>query len=461
MSVADDDNVVPFPPAGNEPPGDYELLTQHRCAIQFAERFAGQLAFCHDEGVWRQYDGSIWRTVKTPLAFHYAREMAVAMQRRYPKTGVVEVHKTSFPLGVERFAKSDPVFARTSEHWDPDPWLLGTPAGTVDLKTGRLRPAEPGDNITKSTAIPPGATYASAPLWENFLDQACGGEPELVEFLQQIAGYALTGLTHEHALFFVYGPGGNGKSVFLNTLAHVLGDYATTAAMDTFTASSRSGQIPADLAMLRGARLVTASETSEGKKWDQQRVAQVTGGDPITARFMRENFFTYKPQFTLIIVGNHKPTLTSVDDAMRRRFNIIPFLIRPERPDRHLEEKLVDEWPAILRWAIDGCLDWQERGLVRPPVVTEATSEYFDEQNTLAQWLEQDCEVDFKNWHLADLSSALFASWSSYCRANGEDAGTSKTFKPAMEKHGFRFKKTAEGRWFHYVRLKPRRGDGD
>lgn len=435
------------------------VVTEDKAALMFAARYKGQLAFCHDEDTWREYDGSIWRACRTPLAFHYARELARKLSQT-AKGSVVGLQKTQFAQGVERFAKADPTFARTSAHWDADPWLLGTPAGTVDLKTGKLRPASSRDNITRSTAVAP-APWAECPIWMDFLAQACGGDEELVGFLQRLCGYSLTGTTTEHALFFVYGPGGNGKSVFLNTVTHVLADYAATAAMDTFTAHGRAGQIPVDLAMLRGARLVTASETGEGKKWDQQRVAQVTGGDPITARFMRQNFFTYTPQFSLIIVGNHKPALSSVDDAMRRRFNIIPFLIKPPTPDRALEEKLVAEWPAILKWMIEGCLMWQQGGLQRPAVVADATADYFEDQNTLAQWLETECEVDFKNHYLAEKTSLLFDSWARFAKANGEDAGTTKTFKPAMEKHGFKFKKAEDGRWFHYVRLKPRVRDSD
>ena len=456
MTVADppppDDNLAYF----IEPGAD---VTEDLGALMFARRYQGQLAYCHTEAVWREYDGSVWRTCETPLAFHYARELArkLSVSARGSKA---TLQRTNFAKGVEAFARADPIFARTAASWDADPWLMGTPAGTIDLHTGELITAQPSHGITRATAVQP-AKWANCPIWLEFLRQATDDDEELVGFLQRLAGYSLTGTTTEHALFFVYGPGGNGKSVFLNTLTHILADYAATAAMDTFTAQSRTGQIPVDLAMLRGARLVTASETSEGKKWDQQRVAQVTGGDPITARFMRQNFFTYSPQFSLIIVGNHKPSLQSVDDAMRRRFNIIPFLIKPDTPDRDLEAKLRDEWPAILKWMIDGCLEWQRRGLDRPRVVAEATDDYFDEQNTMQQWLEQDCEVDLRNWHLAEKSGKLFDVWARFAKSNGEDAGTSKTFKPAMEKLGFRFKKDMSGRWFHGVRLRPKDRDDD
>ena len=167
---------------------------------------------------------------------------------------------------------------------------------------------------------------------------------ELIRYLQQWCGYCLTGDTREHALVFVYGGGGNGKSVFLNTVSGILSEYAVTAAMDTFTAS-RDSKHPTDLAMLRGARMVTASETEEGKPFAEARIKQMTGGDPISARFMRQDFFTFLPQFKITIVGNYRPTLQNVDEAFRRRFNIIPFTRKPDKPDKALESKLHAEAP--------------------------------------------------------------------------------------------------------------------
>ena len=164
------------------------------------------------------------------------------------------------------------------------------------------------------------------------------------------------------------GDGGNGKGVFLNTIASVMADYAVAAAMETFVSSS-TDKHPTDLAMLRGARLVYASETEEGRNWADSRIKQMTGGDRIRARFMRQDFFEYLPQFKLLLIGNHQPNLRNIDDAAKRRFNIVPFTHKPPTPDPDLMTKLHAEWPGILRWLIDGCLAWQRVGLVRPPVV--------------------------------------------------------------------------------------------
>jgi putative DNA primase/helicase len=264
--------------------------------------------------------------------------------------------------------------------------LLGTPGGTIDLRTGLLRAADPVDAISKVTLVAPAET-TDCQRFLAFLRETTGDDPELIRFLQRFSGYCLTGSVQEHALIFVYGPGKNGKSVFLSTVSSIMGDYATTAAMDTLTVATRERHTT-DLAMLHGARLVTASETEEGHAWAEARTKQLTGGDPITARFMRENNFTFKPTFKLMIVGNHKPTLHNVDEAARRGFNIAPFTRMPANPDLKLEAKLRAESAGILRWMIDGCLDWQANGLRRPQSVVEATEEYFSNQDTFGQWLD-------------------------------------------------------------------------
>lgn len=428
---------------------DASEITEDRAAEYFARVYRDRLAYCHSVGAWYEYDGSIWRQHKTPLAFHYARELMRDLSNNLKSPG--QFQKTRFAMGVEKFAQADPIFSRVSDHWNPDPYLLGTPNGTVDLRTGRLRASMPSDRINRATAIPP--SDQGCPLWLGFLHGATGGDHELMRFLQQIAGYSLTGLTTEHALFFIYGGGGNGKSVFIDTLTRIAGEYAQTAAMTTFERQDNSG-IPADLAMLDGARLVTASETEEGRPWAEARIKQMTGGDPITARFMRQNFFTFTPRFKLVIVGNHKPVLKSVDDAMKRRFNIIPFTIKPSKPDKELSKKLEGEWPAILQWAIKGCLDWQENGLVRPTSVTIATNKYFAEQNILQQWMDQYCEADLDNPHITEPAKNLFASYAKFLADYGENKTTMKAFSQALQREGFTHDRSKHGVFYRQIRLR-------
>lgn len=435
------------------------ILTEDFAAQTFAEHYAGHLRYCHSAGAWFEWTGTAWRRIQTNRVFHICRLMARELARGQEDKVRQGATKNSFVSGVERYAKADPVFAVTIEAWDPDPLFLGTPAGTVDLRTGLLRASDPAEGITKLTAVAP-AGAADCPLWLKFLAEATGSDVDLTRFLQQWAGYCLTGITREHALVFVYGPGGNGKSVLASTLTGILQDYAVTAAVDTFMAS-KGDRHPTDLAMLRGARLVTASETEEGRSWAESRIKQLTGGDPITARFMRRDFFTYQPLFKLVLVGNHQPVLRNVDEAMRRRVNIVPMTRKPAQPDPDLEEKLKAEWPGILRWMIQGCLDWQQNGLVRPMSVTAATQAYFEDQDLFGQWLEDMCEIKLDANYLWERTTDLYASWSAYAKAAGEHPGSLKTFGPAMLRHGLKPYRTKQVRGWSGIRLKVASAPGD
>lgn len=438
---------------------DRLLVIEDAAALRFAELYKGRLRFCHDHGAWFEWDGAIWRKNATGLAFHWARELARQLAAEENDRTKASAGKASFAGSIERFARADPVFAVTAEIWDRDPFLLGTPAGTVDLRTGQLRPALAADGITKAVAIVPAET-ADCPQWLRFLSEATGNDLALMRFMQQWAGYALTGDTREHALVFVFGDGGNGKSVFLRVLTEIMAAYATVASMDTFVAS-HGDRHSTDLAMLRGARLVTASETEEGRQWAEARIKALTGGDAISARFMRQDFFTFTPSFKLTVVGNHKPGLKSVDAAARRRFNLVPFTRTPARVDPELADKLAAEWPAILRWMIDGCLDWQRSGLVRPESIKEATEAYFDEQDVMSEWLAEKCNVDRNNDARKSTTQELFTSWSVFSKANNEISGTVRGFSQKLQKLGFQQVKNVpqfgggRGRGFSGIDLRP------
>ena len=191
----------------------------------------------------------------------------------------------------------------------------------------------------------------------------------LIDYLQRVCGYCLTGSTREQCLFFLYGPGGNGKTTFVETVSGIMGDYARTAAVDTFSASNGHDRHPTELANLQGARLVVATETAEGRHWDETRIKTLTGGDMISARFMRQDFFSYRPVLKLMVSGNHKPELKGVDEAWRRRMQIIPFIaeIPASRRIRGYGELLREEWPAILAWMIEGARYWLRDGRGRHP----------------------------------------------------------------------------------------------
>ena len=251
-----------------------------------------------------------------------------------------------------------------------------------------------------------------------------------------MCGYILTGVTQEEAMFFAYGTGANGKSKFLQAIAGVLGDYAKVAPIETFI-DSKNQNHPTDLAGLQGARLVTASETEQGRRWAESKVKSLTGGDKIAARFMRQDFFEFVPQFKLLVAGNHKPGLRTVDEAMRRRFNLLPFTVTipPAERDGELGEKLKAEWPGILRWAIEGCLEWQRKGLNPPAAVTAATEEYFEQEDALARWIGERAQ---RKEGFSESSSDLWDDWKAWADSTGEFAGKQKTFSIALERCGYR-----------------------
>lgn len=436
MGVADDEVPIEELWAGPDLPEHSNVIalpgaqpsevSEDAIALTFTRDHGSTMRFDHDIGKWFQWSATHWRPLTIPAAFHFAREIG-----RRLGSGKKQICKASVAGGAERFARADPMHAVTSEIWDRNPWLLGTPKGTLNLRNGKMHSPRPDDGITKLTGCVPDSRPPE--LWLKFLKDATRDDAQMMTYLQRVAGYCLTGLTSEHALFFIYGPGGNGKSVFLNMLVHILGDYAVSAPMDTFTSSKFSSH-PTELAMLKGARLVTASETEEGRSWAEARIKALTGGDPISARFMRQDFFTYQPQFKLLFAGNHQPKLNTVDPAMRRRFNMLPFIFKPPAPDPILEEKLKEEAPRILGWALRGCIDWQKDRLGRPDSVVAATDQYFDRQDLFAQWIEDKCRVEAENRSLFTSTINLYRSWSKFMSEAGEHPGDQKALTEKLDR---------------------------
>lgn len=408
--------------------------TEESLAREFVAIHGADWRFDHTAHKWMHWDGQRWAHDECRL---FGYQIVEHLRAAGTATKSHRIASTKTARGVETFTSVNPGIALTHEAWDADPWLLGTPEGTVDLRTGRIHPANPRDHITKLAAVAPGD--GAPTIWLRFLSEAVAGDAEMIAFLRHWCGYCLTGSTREHAFAFIHGPGGNGKSVFLNAVSGIMGEYAATAAMETF-ADSRNDRHSTELAMLKGARLVTASETEQGRGWAEAKVKAITGGDPITARFMRQDNFTYSPQFKLMIAGNHAPSLRNVDDAMRRRLNILPFVVTPASPDRDLETKLRAEWPQILAWMIAGCVDWQANGLQRPAAVSGATDSYFADQDLFGQWIDERCVRDPRAW---EQPTPLFQSWCDYARDAGEHPGNAKDFKATLERRGIHRGKTS------------------
>jgi len=407
--------------------------TEDALALSFTRRYHRDWRYVAGWGKWLVWDGQRWRTEDTLAATDLIRSVCrqTAVRADNPKVAA-KLASASTVGGVERLARADRRHAATTDEWDADPWLLNTPGGVVDLKTGRMRPHERADRMTKITTATPSG---DCPTWKQFIDEVTGGDKELQAYLQRMVGYALTGSTQEHALFFLYGTGANGKSVFVNTLATILGDYATNAPMDTFM-ETRTDRHPTDMAGLRGARFVAAIETEQGKRWAESKLKNLTGGDKISARFMRQDFFEFFPQFKLFVAGNHRPAIRNIDEAMKRRLHLIPFTITvpPERRDKNLQQRLLAERDGILAWAVQGCLDWQRHGRLSPPQrVVDATEEYFEAEDALGRWLDERCvrEVNAKS-----LTAELFNDWKPWAEAAGEFTGSQKRFADLLLNRG-------------------------
>jgi len=426
------------------PPKDAELqaafeigdpASEDGIARVLTELFAPDWKYCAAWGRWYFWNDQRWVHDQI-LAFSYLARQVCRVASSFAKLpgSRTKIASATTAANVERLARADPKHATAVEEWDADPRLLNTPGGIVNLNTGQLEQHQRSRLLTKSTTATP---EGECPQWLDFLKTITGDDQELIDYLQRVVGYCLTGLTTEHVLFFLYGTGANGKSVFLNVISTMLGDYAKSAPMETFM-STKSDQHPTDLAGLRGARFVCATETEQGRQWNESKIKTITGGDTISARFMRQDFFEYKPQFKLLIGGNHKPCIANVGEAMARRIHLIPFAITipSEKRDKDLTDKLLQEKDGILAWAIEGHRQWLEKKKLHPPkAVTEATKEYLDAEDTVARWMDDCCEIGPAFF---TSSKEAFQSWKSWAESAGEFAGKQRTLSNQIRAKNFK-----------------------
>jgi putative DNA primase/helicase len=401
-------------------------------ASAFTRRHGEDWRYCAAWGKWFVWTGQRWNEDRTLGVFNLVRYVCrIASERAERPSEQNKLASAATIAAVERVARSDLTHVAIPEEWDADPWALNTPGGIVDLRTGRMSAHHRGARQTRlATATPSG----ECPRWRAFLVDVTGGDADLQAYLQRMAGYCLSGSTDAHALFFLYGTGANGKSVFVNVLSTMLGDYAANAPMDTFM-EARGDRHPTDLAGLRGARFVASIETEQGRRWNESKVKAITGGDKVSARFMRQDFFEYTPQFKLVIAGNHKPAIRNVDEAMKRRMHLIPFTVTipPERRDDKLTEKLLAERDGILAWALAGCLQWQRRGLQLPASVVSATEEYFEAEDALGRWIDERC---VRTDRARSLTAELFNDWKAWAEAAGEFVGSQRRFSDLLLARG-------------------------
>jgi len=419
---------------------------------RFVERFGGRVRFVPQTGKWLAWDKMYWRPddgrsqteglierTVVDISNQLMREGATAKEIRENTVIAKSITSRRAIDAIHKGASLDRRLIVHATELDTDPYLLGTPAGVVDLRTGEMLEPDPKMLITRSTAVAP--IRGACPKWSKFLREATGGDKDLECYLQRMAGYCLTGLTDEHTLFYCWGPGGNGKGVFLNTMEAALGTYAHAASMNTFTAV-KSERHPTDLAALAGSRMVLAQEVRAGQEWDEQRIKALTGGDAITARFLFQDEFTYQPGFKLAFSGNHKPKIPNVDEAMRRRIHLIPFVQKPPKKNLKLKEELAaEELPAILAWAIDGAVAWSNEGLKPPACVISATQEYLSEEDAMGRWLNEACELGEGEASASD----LYQCWAAWCDRNNEMPGTRKAFGVTLGDRNIHKRKNSDG----------------
>jgi putative DNA primase/helicase len=446
-------SVATYEPAGNvvsisvnghgspQPPRGFNL-TDLGNAERFVADHGEDMLYCYPWRKWLVRGGARWvrdeagrihKLAKSRVRGIY-REASDAededRRKALAKHAAASESETRIRAMVELTKSEVPV---APEELDANPWVLNVLNGTIDLRTGELREHRREDLITKLAPVEydPSAT---APTWEAFLERVLPSS-DLRTFVQRAAGYSATGDTSEQCMFIHHGPGANGKSTFQETLAAVLGDYAMRTPTETLLVK-RSGGVPNDVARLKGARFVTASETEEGRRLAESLVKDLTGQDTISARFMWAEWFDFKPTHALHLSTNHKPEIRGTDPAIWRRIRLIPWAVTipPAEQDRKLAEKLRGELPGILAWIVQGCLQWQREGLQAPEEVRQATKAYRAEMDVLAAFLA-DCCVRHEDEEA--FAGELWGAWKRWCEETGEQQGTQKRFGGRLAERGF------------------------
>lgn len=424
-------------------------------------RHGRDLRYCHPWRSWLIWDGTRWTRDDTGAVSRLAKETIQSIYVDAAASGD-ETERKALARHAMRseaepriramiaLAESEPGVPIRPDDLDGDPWLLNVLNGTVDLRTGKLREHKREDLITKLARVSFDQA-AECPVWTAFLYRIMDGNDRLIGFLRRAIGYSLTGLTWEEVLLILWGPGDNGKTTLLELLLEMFGDYAAGTPAETFV-SRRDGTIPNDVARLKGIRLVKAVETDSGRRLAEARVKQMTGRDTISARFMRGEWFDFKPEFTAWLATNHKPEVRGTDKAIWDRIRLVPFTVTiPEaEQDRELADKLRAELPGILCWAVEGCLEWLRDGLGAPQEVLSATETYRAEQDTIANFIDDACIVGEEKKATA---KALYAAYRQWCQESGEEPMGKIAFGTKLGERGFTPSRTGRERWWRGIGL--------
>ncbi|MDR0908895.1 MAG: DUF5906 domain-containing protein [Spirochaetaceae bacterium] len=429
---------------------------------RLVRKYGDVIRYNPDWKKWLVWEGKRWKTDDGPLihekGLEVIRDMYELMNEAHSWREADEIERKVKQVESVRRRKAMIESASLkkeieikSQEVDTDPELLNVENGTVNLRTGVLQEHCKENMITKMAKV----TYdpnADCPLWKQFIREIMGNNPDLITFLQVVAGWAVTGDTSEQCMFFLYGSGANGKSTFLNVLMKILGDYAMSSSTETFM-KKNSEQISNDIARLRGARFVTTAEAEEGRRLSETLIKQITGNDSMTARFLYGEFFTFTPSFKIFMATNHKPSIRGTDHGIWRRIKLIPFTttIPYEKMDRNLEEKLLSEASGILNWLIEGAMAWYEvGGLVEPLCISNATKEYKEEMDLFGAFLSDRClQKPNAKVQVSKLSNA-FAEW---CEKNNERSCSGHFVSNRMKQMGFQQERNSKARYWVGIEL--------
>lgn len=402
------------------------------------------LRYCHTHHKWYAWDGARWAMDMGGAASRAAIAVVRARYRAAESITDFEQRKkfAVWCIGCESASKIDAqlkiggallAFSTQIEQYDADPLLAATPGETLDLQAVARQAVRREDYMTMRI----GVAYdpaAECPRWRQFLNEIFKSDQELIAYIQRGVGYSLTGDTREQQLFLLHGSGANGKSVFLDILTELSGDYAGNAAFETFDAGKRS-ESTNDLAALRGKRFVTVIETEEGRRLAEARVKSVTGQDMITCRFLYGEYFSYRPTYKIWLAMNHLPVIRGTDKGIWRRIHLVPFLQSfIGREDKMLRLALRSELPGVLVWALEGLRNWHERGLDPPSAVLRATQQYQAESDQIGRWIIECCVIA----ETACISvSAAYKSYVAWCEANGEHGESQNKVGRRLAEKGF------------------------
>lgn len=419
-------------------------------AQRLIDRYGDDLKYVQELG-WLCWDGKVWQRDELK-----ARKKMIEVSRAIYSEAATFADRSEQNAAVEHAKKSQqaqriqsalylaqPDLAANAKDFDQMPWWVSVNNGSINLKVGEISQHDRNHLNTRLIHSDYSAT-AKCPTWLTFLERV-QPDPEMRQFLQRAIGYSLTGDTGEQCLFFLYGMGRNGKSVVIETLAELMGSYHTATRIESLSGKGAGG-IPNDIAALAGARYVTVSETPEGAKLNESLVKDLTGGDTITARFLRHEFFSFRPQFKLWVRGNHKPQIRGTDDGIWRRLMLIPFNVQiPESEvDSSLPERLRGELPGILNWAIEGCLAWQREGLKPPQSVKDALAEYRREMDILGDFISACCVIS--DGAVIE-STALYNRYRKWCGMVGHLAVSQMRFGLSLGERGFVKEKSGTVKW--------------